>query len=126
MYVKRVQGPELDPGVFPLGQWIRYLPDYVVRETNDRCGPEYLRQTEAVECDLYVHDFPQGLPPGRYTFYVQWKAPCLVWFPEACERPAEIISLFESQVDSAFYSDDFQEDEGDWPRELWQDAEPIP
>ncbi len=128
VYVRRDEGPELEDGAFPLDQWYRYLPDYVVRETTDRCGPGYRDQIEPIECDRYVHDFPDGLPPGRYTFFVEWRAPCLNWFGESvCDRPLDIVSLFDSQVNSPFLHETYEESPYlTWPHELWGNAEPIP
>ncbi len=128
VYVRRTDGPELAPGVFPLGQWFRYMPDYVVREASDRCGPGYQHQTEPVDCDSYVHDFPDGLPPGRYSFFVEWRAPCQMWVEASvCDQPSNIISLFDSQVDSPFLHETYEEPpEYTWPHDLWAEAEPIP
>ena len=127
LYVRRDTGPVLGPSEWRIGEWHRFLPDYVVRETTDRCGPGYRQQTEAVTCDLFVHDFPEGLPPGRYTFFLEWRAPCSDWFQASvCDHPTAVVSLFNSQVESPFLHEDFQEEGIAWPRELWDDAQPIP
>jgi TIR domain len=126
VYIARREGPDLGPDVFPIDQWYRFSPDYVVREITDHCGPGYQTQTEPVECDLYVHDFPDGLPPGRYSIFVQWRAPCATWFEASvCDRPSDVMSLFDSQVNSAFLAENFTEDWA-WPHDLWSDAEPNP
>lgn len=53
------------PGVYPgCG---RYGSDTMIHVTEDRCGPDYQRQTEPQPCDLFVHDFPNGLPPTATT-----------------------------------------------------------
>jgi TIR domain len=127
VYLRRDAGPELEDDAFPLGRWFLYLPDYVVRETTDRCGPGYRDQTEPVACDVYVHDFPDGLPPGRYTFFVDWLAPCSDWFGATiCDDPDEVVSLFDSQVESPFIFQNYREDEFPWPRDPWELSEPVP
>ena len=63
-----------------------------------------------------VHDFPEGLPEGRYDLWVTWEAPCRYWqdiaFTEGCEDPDEVLSLFSAGVNSPFdagYQPEFEE-----------------
>ena len=72
------------------------------------------------------------LPPGRYAIWVQWHAPCAAWtIGDVCERPAQIINLFNSSAVLAFYHDDFTTAGGfsiaepRWPFDPWDIADPI-
>ena len=134
VFITRTEGPPLDGGVFEIGQTYRFTSDYVVHQTEDRCGPGSQSQTEPQPCDLFVNDFPEGLPPGRYSFWVEWLAPCRAWTViDLCQGPLQVVSLFGSSVNSPFYHDEFtsEDDTGgagnpSWPFDLWTDADPLP
>jgi hypothetical protein len=145
LFVTRRQGPELSDGAFAIDRTYRFQSDYMIRETSSRCGPGYATQTEPQPCDVFVHDFPDGLPPGRYDFWVEWHAPCADWAgAEICPSPTRVLSLFNATVDSPFYHDDFTpgddpgvggEFRGDrrlaptgpppWPFDPWDHADPL-
>lgn len=98
LYVTRVEtGPE------PV---YRYASDYVLRGTTDRCGPTYRTQTAPSTCEWFVHDFPEGLPEGRFAITAVWEAPCQAWVDlgvtASCEDPDEVISLFTSGVNAPY------------------------
>ena len=116
-------GPEFDvvvyatpldaPGEFggeSTSQTFRFSSDYVMRGPTDRCGPTYRSSTGPVTCEWFVHDFPEGLPEGRWALWAFWEAPCSAWveygFVESCSDPNESVSLFASGVDSAFEASD--------------------
>jgi hypothetical protein len=84
----------------------RYTSDYVLRGTTDRCGPTYRIQSEAETCEWFVHDFPDGLPEGRFAIWAVWEAPCEAWvdlgFADSCADPDRVISLFASGFDSPY------------------------
>ncbi|MFW2336211.1 MAG: hypothetical protein ACN4IE_20645, partial [Ilumatobacter sp.] len=84
----------------------RYTADSVVLGETDACGPTYESQTGTVTCEWYVHDFPDGLPEGRWALWAVWEAPCLAWIDlgrtESCTDPDEVMSFFSSGVDSPF------------------------
>lgn len=84
----------------------RYTSDYVLRGTTDRCGPRYRTQSEAETCEWFVHDFPDGLPEGRFAIWAVWEAPCGAWvdlgFADSCANPDRVISLFASGFDSPY------------------------
>ena len=84
----------------------RYTSDYVLRGTSDRCGPTYETQTGPATCEWFVHDFPDGLPEGRYAIWAVWEAPCRAWIDLAltdeCQDPDEVISLFSSGFDAPY------------------------
>lgn len=86
-----------------------FTPDYVLRGESEACGPTYRIQIESVQCEWFVHEFPDGLPEGRHALWAVWEAPCWAWleygFTEECANPDEVISLFSSGVDSPFTSD---------------------
>ena len=65
---------------------------------------------------MFVHDFPEGLPPGRYDFRVEWRAPCLVWLgdEDLCSGITVPLDLVVSQVNAPFYGDEFTEEDDDW------------
>jgi WD40 repeat protein len=120
MYVSR-QGADRDdpPEVteaaaagFEPGEVYEFTPDYVLRGTSDRCGPTFETQSDPVTCEWFVHDFPDGLPAGRFTLWAVWEAPCAAWIDlglaDSCTDPAEVISRFSSSVNSPF---------GDFPQE---------
>jgi len=98
-----------DAGVFEVGATTKFTSDYVLRGTSDQCGPTYKTQTGPETCEWFVHDFPEGLPDGRYDIWVFWEAPCSAWadmgFTDSCADPSEVMSLFWSGVNSPF--DDF-------------------
>jgi hypothetical protein len=134
VYITRVLGPPLEDGAFELGKTHRYTPNYLVRTTSDRCGPGYLEQTGSQPCDEFVHEFPSGLPPGAYTFWVEWHAPCSFWTAtDVCAEQGS-LTLFAAeprlnQGFGGFYADSFRPEEhfpdlaGDnikWPFDPWQ------
>jgi hypothetical protein len=106
MYITRWSGPDPADGSFEEGQTYRFTSDYVLRGTSDRCGPTYETQSGPETCEWFVHDFPNGLPQGRYDMWAVWEAPCSAWvdlgFAEACDDPNEVISQFSSGVNSPF------------------------
>ena len=89
------------------GTTSRYTSDYVFRGTSDQCGPSYRTQTGPETCEWFVHDFPDGLPEGRFALWAMWEAPCATWldlgFTGSCDDPSEVMSLFSSGVDSPFF-----------------------
>lgn len=108
VYVTRLIGPPLEEGVFEIDQTYRFATDYMVQEFTKLCGPEYLTETEPQPCDLLVHDFPEGLPPGRYDIWVEWHAPCEAWgVAEVCRAPSEDMTLFSSAVNAPFFHEDY-------------------
>ena len=86
------------------GLTYRFSSDYVIRDISDKCGPTFDTQTEPVTCEWFVHDFPNGLPEGRYDLWAVWQAPCRAWvelgFTDHCADPVQVISLFSSGVNS--------------------------
>ena len=76
VYITRRQGPQIGGDDYVIGQTYRFTADYLVRVTSDRCGPKWRDQTQPLPCDEFVHEFADGLPPGTYDIWVQWKAPC--------------------------------------------------
>lgn len=106
MYLTRWSGPDLDDGGFELGQTYRFRSDFVLRGSSDQCGPTYRTQTEPQTCEWFVHDFPDGIPSGRYDLWAVWEAPCSTWldlaFTDSCDDPGEVVSLFSSGVNSPF------------------------
>jgi hypothetical protein len=113
VYVTRQRGPELADGAFELGQTYRFASDYVVRGTTTKCGPGYWEQTEPITCEWFVYDFADGLPPGRYAFWIGWHAPCSTWqdlgLVDSCDNPNEVTSQFASMVNSPWIGDDYTE-----------------
>jgi hypothetical protein len=115
VYITRRQGPELD-GLFELGQTYEFATDYVVQVAADKCGPGYWEQTETSTCEQFVHEFPEGLPSGRYDIWLGWYAPCSAWQDlgavDTCPNPHEVAWHFESAVNSPLqgvgYPDDWQ------------------
>jgi hypothetical protein len=109
MYLTRWSGPEPSDGGFELGQTYRFTSDFVLRGIADECGPTYRAQTEPQTCEWFVHDFPDGIPQGRYDLWTVWRAPCSAWidlgFTETCDRPDEVVSFFSSGVNSPFGSE---------------------
>ena len=106
MYITRWTGPELADDLFELGQTYRFTSDFVLRGVTDQCGPTYKTQTGLETCEWFVHDFPEGIPEGRYDLWAVWEAPCSAWldifFTESCDDPDQVISLFSSGVNSPF------------------------
>jgi glucose/arabinose dehydrogenase len=106
MYLTRWSGPDPDDGAFDLGQTYRFTSDYVLRGSSYQCGPTYRTQTEPQTCEWFVHDFPDGIPSGRYDLWAVWEAPCSTWldlaFTDSCDDPSKVVSLFSSGVNSPF------------------------
>jgi hypothetical protein len=129
VYITRLDGPELPARtLFQLDTHYQFLSDYLVREMSGACGPSVALQEEILPCDRFVHEFPEGLPPGRYAFWVEWIAPCSTWpIADMCTREFQPISLFASTVDSPFIDETW--DEGNLvPYDPWDafDTAPIP
>jgi len=99
LYVTRLEGGADEPTY-------RYTSDYVLRGTSDRCGPTYETQKGPVTCEWFVHDFPEGLPEGRFAIWAVWEAPCWTWIDlgltDSCQDPDEVISLFSSGFDAPY------------------------
>lgn len=97
LYVTRLEGGADEPTH-------RYTSDYVLRGTSDRCGPDYEAQKQPETCEWFVHDFPEGLPEGRWAIWAVWEAPCQAWIDlgltDRCRDPGEVISLFSSGFDA--------------------------
>ncbi|MFQ5966561.1 MAG: hypothetical protein ACE5MI_02995 [Acidimicrobiia bacterium] len=120
VYVTRRQGPPLADGPFELDQTYRFTSDYLVRVASDSCGPGFREQTEPLPCDEFVHEFPDGLPPGRYDIWVEWRAPCSAWTAaDVCDDPDSSLTLFARAVDFEFFHDDFRPDDAEWPFDPW-------
>lgn len=104
VYVTPMDGAPSEAGGVPDGGTVRYTSDYVVRGEADRCGPTYRTQSGPVTCEWFVHDFPDGLPEGRFAIWAVWEAPCSGWlelgFTDRCDDPDEVTSMFASGVDS--------------------------
>jgi hypothetical protein len=94
----------------PLGPTRRYTTDAIVRTETDACGPTYQSQAGPVMCEWFVHDFPDGLPAGRWAIWAVWEAPCAAWvdlgLADGCTDVNEVMSHFSSGFDSPFYSPD--------------------
>jgi len=99
LYVTRLDGGPGEPTY-------RYTSDYVLRGTSDRCGPTYETQQGPETCEWFVHDFPEGLPEGRFAIWAAWEAPCRAWIDlgltDACQDPDEVVSLFSSGFDAPY------------------------
>ncbi len=108
MYITRWGEYEGGSDEFAVGQTYRFTSDYVMRGPSERCGPGYKTQVTTQTCEWFVHDFPDGLPDGRYDLWAVWEAPCSAWvdmgYANQCEDDAEVISLFSSGVNSPFDS----------------------
>lgn len=106
VHVIRREGPELDAGLYEMGHTHRFSSDYVLRDATTKCGPGYWDQTEPQTCEWFVHDFPEGLPQGRYDIWAEWYAPCSAWLDlgvvDACADPSEVTSRFASSVNMPF------------------------
>ena len=115
VYITRRNGPNLEDGVFELGQTYKYTSDYVIHGTANECGPLYKEQRSPlrdppqlgpVECEWFVHDFPDGIPVGRYDLWAVWLAPCSYWLDmgltASCSSGEEIKSFFSGSVNSPF------------------------
>jgi hypothetical protein len=97
------------PGEFggvPTNGTMRYTSDFALRGEAEHCGPGYKSQTEPVICEWFVHDFPEGLPEGRWAIWAVWEAPCSAWvelgLADACGDPDDVLSLFSSGFDAPF------------------------
>lgn len=97
---------EMDENREFVGVTTRYTSDYVVQGVTEQCGPTYRDQTGPVTCEWFVHEFPDGLPEGRFALWAVWEAPCSAWidlgFTDSCADPSEVVSFFSSGVDSPF------------------------
>jgi len=105
VYITRRSGPRLDEEIFVLGQTYKFTSDYVVRGTANECGPLYQEQSDPVECEWFVHDFPDGIPAGRYDLWTVWRAPCFAWMEMEltffCVNN-DVVSMFSASVNSPF------------------------
>lgn len=82
-----------------IGPTQRYTTDYTVQGEGDACGPSNATEADTVSCEWFVHDFPDGLPEGRWVVWAVWEAPCQAWEDleiTECTDPDEVISLFSS------------------------------
>ena len=99
LYVTRLDGDGQ-------GATFRFESDYVLRGPTDRCGPTYTADTGPQTCEWFVHDFPAGLPEGRFAIWAVWLAPCKAWIDlglaDDCADPDEVISLFGSGFDAPY------------------------
>ena len=86
----------------------RFTPDYIMQGEAERCGPTYRSQDEPVNCQWFVHEFPDGLPEGRHAIWAVWEAPCSAWlaweFVDECSDQDQVLSLFSSGFDSPYDS----------------------
>jgi hypothetical protein len=91
---------------YMLNDMYRFSSDYVLRGVTNQCGPGYWDQTQAETCEWFVHDFPAGLPEGRYDIWAEWIAPCSAWLDlelvEACLDPTLPMTRFASSVNMPF------------------------
>jgi len=117
VYVSRQPGysdeshlDEADEAGFELGEVYKFTSEYVLQGSSDRCGPTFESQTSSEICEWFVHDFPDGLPLGRFTIWAIWEAPCSAWsdlgLPEICDDPDQVISKFSSTVNAPFGDDE--------------------
>ena len=99
LYVTRLEADRAAPTY-------RYTSDYVLRGTTDRCGPAYRTQSEPETCEWFVHDFPDGLPQGRFAIWAMWEAPCSAWvdlgLAYSCAESEAVVSLFASGFDAPY------------------------
>ena len=106
LYAMPMTDDASDFGGEQVGPTTRYTSDYVVRGTSSQCGPTY-REREPVTCEWFVHEFPDGLPYGRWAIWADWEAPCSAWveyeFIDECADPNEVMSLFSSGGDNPFF-----------------------
>jgi hypothetical protein len=106
LFVTRVMGPDLADGSYAIGQTYRFQADYVLRGTVNECGPTYRDQGYPVTCEWSVHDFPEGLPEGRYDIWAAWFAPCSTWeslgLLDRCDDPTAVTSEFGGGVNMPF------------------------
>lgn len=106
VYVTRRSGAELPGNAYELDRTHRFATDYVMRAVTSKCGPGYWDQGEPQTCEWFVHDFPHGLPPGRYDIWVEWYAPCSAWLDlglaDSCTDPDAVSSRFASEVNMPF------------------------
>jgi hypothetical protein len=111
--ITRQEGTALAEGAWEIGHTYRFTSDYVLRDTSAKCGPGYWDQTGLQTCEWFVHDFPNGLAPGRYDIWAEWFAPCSAWLElgltETCADSGEVMSRFASSVNMPFYSDSYSE-----------------
>ncbi len=129
LYVKREAGP--DEEAFGLGRSYLFFAESILTESTRSCGADYREQSELVDCDRWVIDFPEGLPPGRYDLWVEWEAPCATWFEtDVCESPSRPMSFFASGLTMIFYDESFlnrgTSGQVPWPYDPWSEAEPLP
>lgn len=108
LYVTRLEGDTDEPTY-------RYTPDYVLQGTSDRCGPAYTTQTAPTTCQWFVHDFPKGLPEGRWAMWAVWEAPCRAWLEYGliswCDDADRVMALFASGFDAPYGAGDPDYDE---------------
>jgi hypothetical protein len=108
LLITRRDGPRVEGGAgpFPIGTTFVHEADFIVRGTTEYCGPTYAAQDGPQDCVWFVHDFPGGLPEGRYDIRAEWHAPCSAWhglgFAEACPDPDATRSMFNSFVNAPF------------------------
>jgi hypothetical protein len=140
VYITRTKGPPLAEGVYEIGTTYRYTPDYLYRESSNPCGHGYLYQSDPLPCDEFVHEFNEGLPPGRYDLWIEWNARCSAWTTAVvCGSEDSILPLFGREAgDTEFYHSDWTPDDAfadapdpdffgglGWPFDPWESAEEL-
>ncbi len=124
----RREGPDLPDDMFPLHETFAFHSDYTISEDSSRCGPDHDTQTGVEPCEVFVHDFADGLPPGRWDLTAVWLAPCSAWaelgLSGDCSNRNQVVSRFESRVNMPFYGEEpapflpWHDDNGhQWPHD---------
>ena len=126
LFLNKVNGPE---GEGDLDTWYRLPADGVVTTTEPRCGPD-----PSVEpggpCQEWVFDFPDGLEAGTYQVWVEWVAPCAVWFEaDVCDSPARPVSFLAVGSEIGVLGEGYRKSHTaspEWPFDPWTEAQPLP
>lgn len=109
LIITRDRGPALPIGQWELGESTIYRSEFGLMEDTDRCGPDYFTQTETLPCEMFVIDFPDGLPAGTYLVSLNWLAPCSEWdelgFDRPCDDPDIVVAGFQSDAFIRVYSE---------------------
>jgi hypothetical protein len=78
------------------------------------------------DASLGVREFPEGLPPGLYDIWVEWRAPCEAWTSIGlCQAPEKVLTLFASSVRMMFASEEFTDSEVSWLHGVPWGARPV-
>ena len=113
LFVTRRNGVTLAGDGYTLNHMYRFSSDYVLHGVTNQCGPGYWDQTQAETCEWFVHDFPAGLPEGRYDIWAEWIAPCSAWLDleliETCLDPTLPMTRFASSVNMPFSASDSED-----------------